>query len=342
MSPTLFALALLAAPPTPACPASPPVPDRTVVGRVLGKTITVADLDREIAQELCGAQLEYRQKLHGLRSAALERLVNLPLLEAEAKRRGLPDTQALMQAVAEQVPEPTDAAVRAFYEEKKANMQGRSFEEVRDPIEEHLKEQSTSAHAAAFVKQLRVAAKATADLPPIRIQVEAVGPSRGPAKAPITIVEFADYQCPYCARGAGTVSALLKRFPGQIRHVFRDYPLGFHERAVPAAMAARCAGEQGKYWEMHDALFADVQALDDPALEARAAALKLDVKAFNDCRGLEAHAAAVGQDFLAGQKAGVSGTPAYFVNGVLLTGAQPEEAFVEIIEPELERLAKKK
>jgi protein-disulfide isomerase len=342
LSPTLFALAVLAAPPAPACPASPPVADNTVVGRVLGKTITVADLDREIAQELCGAQLEYRQKLHGLRGAALERLVNIPLLEAEAKRRGLPDTQALMQAVAKDVPEPTEAAVRAFYEEKKANMQGRSFEEVRDPIEEHLQEQAAEAHATAFVKQLRVTAKATADLPPIRIQVQAIGASRGSAKAPITIVEFADYQCPYCARGASTVTALLKRFPGQIRHVFRDYPLGFHDRAVPAALAARCAGVQGKYWEMHDALFANVEALDEAALEARAKALKLDVKAFNACRVLEEHAQAVGTDFLAGQKAGVNGTPAYFVNGVLLTGAQPEEAFLQVIEPELARLAKKK
>jgi protein-disulfide isomerase len=181
----------------------------------------------------------------------------------------------------------------------------------------------------------RIAIEALVAPPRLRKSVEAIGPSRGSAQAAVTIVEFADFQCPYCSRAAATIEKVLAAYDGKVRLVFRHFPLSFHDKAPKAAEAGACADEQGKFWEMHDALFGS-QELEPDALKAQARRLGLDAAKFEECLDSGRMAALVKRDLVAGQKAGVTGTPAFFINGRVLSGAQPEDAFHRVIDQELE------
>ena len=143
----------------------------------------------------------------------------------------------------------------------------------------------------------------------------------GPADAKVTIVQFAEYQCPYCGKAGESVDKVMETYGDDVRMVFRDFPLSFHPRAVPAAVAANCAGEQGQYWEMHNRLMSNQRALEDADLTAHAEALKLDLAKWNTCREDPAQAAEVMKDFEDGQEVGVSGTPTFFINGIMISGA---------------------
>ena len=163
---------------------------------------------------------------------------------------------------------------------------------------------------------------------------------RGKAEAPLTIIEFSDYQCPYCKRHVDqTLPKLLADYvdTGKARYAFRDYPLEqIHPLAAKAAEAARCAGDQGKYWEMHDRLFANQKELQPEKLPSHAEALKLDVTAFRSCLDDGRHAARVKEDLQAGEELGARGTPMFVVGtsggnrvttGVVIHGAQPIAVF---------------
>ncbi|MFH1256350.1 MAG: DsbA family protein [Candidatus Diapherotrites archaeon] len=158
---------------------------------------------------------------------------------------------------------------------------------------------------------------------------------RGAADAKVTIVEFSDYQCPYCGKAEPTVEQILKDYDGKVKLVFRDFPLSFHQYAQKASEASECAGEQGKFWEMHDMLFANQSNLTDAELKKYAADLGLDTAKFNSCLDSGAMASEVQKDFEDGQAAGVSGTPSFFINGQILVGAQPISEFKKIIDAEL-------
>ncbi len=163
---------------------------------------------------------------------------------------------------------------------------------------------------------------------------------KGDSNAPVIIIEFSDYECPFCGRYfQQTYPQIVKEYvdTGKVKIVFRDFPLSFHENAQKAGEAAECAGEQGKYWEMHDKLFENQQALGIVNLKQYAKELGLNTKAFDDCLDSGKMASEIQKDFEDGQNAGVSGTPAFFINGIALTGAQPFEAFKQIIEQELNK-----
>ena len=182
------------------------------------------------------------------------------------------------------------------------------------------------------------AAPLTDDGPPAeRVAVPSDGPSRGPATAKVTIVEFSDFQCPFCARVNPTLDQIRASYPDDVRIVFRHDPLPFHNNAALAAEAAVAAEWQGKFWEMHDKLFANQRDLDRAGLEARAAELGLDLPAFR--QALDAHAAKarVDADLALGQKLGVHGTPTFFVDGRTVMGAQPFAEFKRVIDDELAR-----
>jgi predicted DsbA family dithiol-disulfide isomerase len=154
----------------------------------------------------------------------------------------------------------------------------------------------------------------------------------GEPYAPIRLVVFNDFQCPFCSRLEPTFAALHERYPQQLEIHFRDFPLEIHAQARGAHMAARCAHDQGRFWAMHDLLFANQRALETERLLGYAAELGLDPGRFEPCLREEHHAAAIDADIAAGRAAGVRGTPATFVNGTLLSGAQPVEKFIELIE----------
>jgi len=324
--------------PTAAAP-SPAPESGPVVAEVGGAPITQDQLDAWIKEDWFREQTEGKNPaaLFDLRSGALERMIDERLVDTEAKKQGLTSDQ-LMAAETGKGVTVADDAVRKFYDDNQARMGGQTFEQIGPRIRTYLEQQGKQEAWRKYVQGLREAANVSVKLEQPRVQVAAEGASRGPADAPVTIIEFSDYQCPFCRKAEPTVKEVLARYPDKVRFVYRHFPLEMHPRARPAAEASNCAGEQGKFWEYHDQVFAG-GALEDADLERYAKASGLDVAAWKKCLADGTTKARVDADFAAGRAAGVTGTPAFFVNGLMISGAQPVDEFVRRIEAELKRTA---
>jgi protein-disulfide isomerase len=231
--------------------------------------------------------------------------------------------------------------MRALFEKVRERLPPQvGFDDVRPQLKAVIQKELRAKKARDVFGALKKEAGFTMVLPgpeKKRKTVDATGPSRGGKTAKVTIVEFADFECPYCARAHETVMAVLKAYGDKVRIVFRHYPLSFHPKAPKAAEATACADEQGKFWEMHDALF-ESQELDEEALKLQAKQVGVDEAKFATCLSSGRTMPLVKRDMAAGQQAGVNGTPAFFINGFMISGAQPEEAFRKIIDAELARL----
>jgi len=330
-----------------ACQSPRPTQASTAEGAATGKNapvakvgavvITAEELDKAIRNELN----EIDQKTYDLRKQALDQMINQKLVEAKAKAAGVEVEEFLRKELASKVAEPGDEEARALYERaKSAGQVNDPYDKVKPQIIGFLKQQKGQAVLQQYVEQLRAESKVEVLLPaylPPKVEVAATGPSKGPEAAPITIVEFSDFQCPYCARAEATVKDLLglEKYKGKLRLVYRDYPLPSHNLAPKAAEAAHCAGDQGKYWEMHGKLFATTPKLEVTDLKAYARELSLDTGRFDKCLESGEKAKTVTDHAKAGEEAGVRGTPAFFINGRLISGAQPMAAFTAIIDAEL-------
>jgi protein-disulfide isomerase len=306
-----------------------------IVAVVNDRPITITELDDWIRDDL------YRQEIAGnspsqmyrLRTKGLQRMIEERVVEAEASRSNLDPSQVLERELDALGP-ITDEEVESFYAERVDQLEGATLEELAPRIREYLRHK----RASATVARLREQAKVTVLLEPPRVAVESDGPSLGPAEAAVTIVEFSDFQCPYCQRAIPVLKELRERYPNDVRVVYRHFPLdSIHPRARPAAEASLCAHDQGKFWPYHDKLFENSRALADADLRRYAAELELDADRFERCIAERPHRGTVETDAAAANEAGVSGTPAFFVNGIFIEGAQPTSAFVELIDAELLR-----
>lgn len=311
-----------------------------VVGRWDGGQVTYGDLYEDVKGALVKAEVEYLTAKYQTEAQALESKMVEGLLTAEATKRGLESPEALLAIEIEaKVSAPTEEEIKAFYEVMKRNLRGAPYEEVHDRVAVEVMRRKQSELFQTYIEGLKTSYNATIELPfpnlpRIDVSVDD-DPSIGPVDAKVTIVQFAEYQCPYCGTANAVVEEVIAKYDGKIRVVFRDFPLSFHPRAVPAAVAANCAGEQGKYWEMHKALMLDQRSLEEADLTRQATTLELDLAKWNTCRADPAQAAEVQKDFEDGQAAGVSGTPAFFINGLMISGAQPLSEFERIIDQEL-------
>jgi protein-disulfide isomerase len=203
-----------------------------------------------------------------------------------------------------------------------------------------VKQQKSREQLTAFVDQLKQKHGVQITLAPPnlpRVEVAARGPSRGPDNAAVTIVEFSDFQCPYCGRVTPTVEKLMKDYDGKVRLVFRHFPLSFHPNAAKAAEAGACAADQGKFWQMHDKMFSNQQKLTVDDLKSFAKDIGLDQGKFDKCLDSGEKAQLVSADEKDGEQAGVTGTPAFFINGIFINGAVPYEQFKETVDRELKR-----
>lgn len=306
------------------------LPDPVAV--VGGKNITLAELEKASAAGVIAAKIE----MHQARENALQQMVVERLLEAEAAKRSM-DVDGLVAAEVEgKLAPPTAAEVEAFYEKNKAQMPG-PLDALRDRIVQHLTAESGNARMRAFIDELKAAAKVETFLPPFRVQpaARANAPRKGSANAKVHIVEFSDFQCGYCSGAAETVTKVLEHYGDKVSFEYRHFPLSFHDRAHRAAEAAECAGELGNFWGYHDKLFAQTAGFGEDALTTYAAELELDATKFAACLADGRHKATVDADMDAGAAVGMSGTPGFYVNGRVVSGAQPFEAFQEIIDKEL-------
>lgn len=301
--------------------------------------ISLAELDENIRQNLFEEATEGGDAAatYELRSGALDFMINQQLLEAEAEQRGL-DVDTLLAAEAEQAGPVEFAEVQAFYDQVKDRLKDVAFEDVADQIRARLEQQRGAASRSALITSLREATEINVALEPPRIDVAADGPGIGPENAPVTIIEFSDYQCPFCKRAEPTLQQVVARYPDKVRIVYRHFPLdSIHPLARPAAEAAACAGDQDKFWEFHALIWEATPELGPEKLTEMAAALALDAEAFGACVDERRFQGQVEKDLSDGQAAGVNGTPAFFVNGIPLSGARSLDDFVRVIETELAR-----
>src|SRR5215510_2608189 len=274
--------------------------------------------------------------LYEARRAAIEDLVANTLMDQEAKARGIDRSALIEQEIAKKVSNVSDVEIAQWYQANQNRVQGRSLDEVRQPIRAYLTQERMQLAHQEFIDALKLKTPVRVMLEAPRQKVEAAkGAAKGPANAPIEIIEFSDFQCPFCQRANPTVEQVLKTYGDRVHFVYRHYPLPSHPNARPAAEASACAEEQGRFWEYHDQLFANATRLTDADLKQHAVAAGLDASRFNACFDSHKFKSAVDKDMAEGNQAGVSGTPAFFINGRALEGAQPFEAFKRVIDEEL-------
>ncbi len=310
------------------------------VAKIGGKTITAGELDEAVKKDLAQLDQQYQEQRYQIRRNQLESMLRQRAFDEKAKAKGVTREELVNQEVAGKIPEPSDDEVRALYDRAKAGgQQLPPLDQVKPEIARFIKNQKGQGALAEYYEQLKKDMGIEVLLPPYqppKVAVEAVGPTKGPAAAPITIVEFSDYECPFCVRAEPTVKDVLAAYPGKIKLVYRDYPLPMHKQAPKAAEAAHCAGDQGKYWEMHDKLFASNGKLALADLKAAARDVAgIDGGKFDQCLDSGEKAKDVEKNRKAGDDAGVNGTPAFFINGRLISGAQPLDAFKTLIDEEL-------
>lgn len=307
------------------------------LAEVDGVAITADEVEKPLASQL--SKLE--EQIYDLKRQRLDALINEQLLAKEAAKRTLAVPALLDAEVTAKVGLVTEQEIEKFYQDNKAQIKGEQAQ-IREQIRAFLQNQKLAAKREEFLKSLRAQAKVVVNLkaPPIqRIEVSVQGaPYKGGEKAAVTIVEFSDFHCPFCQRVVPTLAQLESRYGEKIKLVFRDFPIeNIHPGATKAHEAARCANEQGKFWPYHDKLFAGPPRSSPEDFKGLAKEVGLNASAFETCLGSGKYQAAIKQDIAEGSRAGVGGTPAFFINGRLITGAQPLDAFTRVIDDELAR-----
>ncbi|MBF0357458.1 MAG: DsbA family protein [Magnetococcales bacterium] len=286
--------------------------------------LDVADVDKQITH-----------KIYELREAKVQEMVIDHLLELEAKANGIAVNQVMDEMVNKKIPPLTDADVTAFIEANKGQLPegGKGMDaKIRSYLQNQLEENLQGMYLRSLTNKYQVAFL----LKPPRYTVP--GPqdlSKGPATAPITIIEFSDFECPYCRRAQETINKVEKKYGDKVRFVFRHYPLPFHKKAPKASEAAQCAKDQGAFWPFHDALFAKGSKLEISEYKKLAKKLKLNSKQFDHCLDSGSYASRVAADSKDGKSLGITGTPTFFINGIKLVGAVPFTDFTEVINQEL-------
>ena len=306
---------------------------KQAVATVDGQTI----YDDDLAPSVQGQLLPLRNQEYEIKRKALDNLIEQKLLEAAAKKKGLTTEKLLAQEVDSKIPDPSDAEIEGYY----LGLRTKSpLAEAKTQLRDSLKQAKTQHARQDYLKTLRADSEVVVLLSAPRVEV-GYDPTRvrGNPKAPVMIVEFSDYQCPYCHTAETTVKEVLAKYGDKVSLAYRDYPLtAIHSQAESAAEGSRCALEQGRFWEYHDRLFT-ASNLDKDTLIEYARKLKLDDNQFGACLTSGKYKAEIDKDLEAGRKAGVSGTPGFFINGIELSGAQPKDAFTRVIDEELARKA---
>jgi protein-disulfide isomerase len=302
---------------------------------VNGKPITSEDVTKPIAADL--AKLE--GQIYELKKTKLNALIEEQLLAQEAGKRGITPAALLQTEVTSKQSSVTDEEVAVFYGANQAKLQ-KDLNAWREQIRSFLTAQKATERRQAFINQLRAKYNVEVLLkaPPIfRAEIStAAAFTKGPSEAPVTVVEYGDFHCPYCKRVQATLTQLLAKYDGKIRLVYKDMPLdSLHPQARAAAEAARCAGEQGKFWEFHDKIYAGESDASAATMQRYAQELALDAAKFEACRSTRKYQSQVQADAAEGTKLGVSGTPGFFINGRFVSGAVPLESFSAIIDEEL-------
>jgi protein-disulfide isomerase len=278
-------------------------------------------------------ELKYAKLRHDLVEQKLDQRLDRDAVDMEAKARGM-TTDAVLGGI-KAAALPTEDEARAFYDANKGRI-NQPYEAVASKVRDYLAAQRKQAATRSFYDELRSKHDIRSLLARYRVPVAAIGPVRGQNTARVTIVEFGDFQCPYCKESEASLRTLMERYPREVRLVFRNLPLTeIHPNARIAAEAAVCADRQGKFWEMHDAMYDDQSALNLDSLRNTATRLGLNLDRFSACIADGSANQALDLDAEAALDLGLGGTPYFFINGRPIDGDVPIEKFDGIIREEL-------
>ena len=309
-----------------------------VVARVGGAEVTLQEIEDAWHDNDAASRIRMLQQLYDTRRRVLDIVIGDRLIDREAQTRGVSRDELLSAELPGRITPVADAEVDAIYERNIDRFGGRTLEQMRPEIRSILEQQRPSLAMHQYMGELRMTADDVVIMlePPRQEILTLVGdPVRGPADAAVVIVEFSDFQCPFCRRLAVMLDTLVAQHGDQLRFVFKDYPLPNHADAFKAAEAGNCANDQGGFWELHDKMFASQDALDVPSLKKYVAELGLDTEAFTECLDGNRYAADVERDLAIGQGYGVSSTPTIFINGRAVMGAAPLDVLDQIVREEL-------
>jgi protein-disulfide isomerase len=309
---------------------------REIVAEVDGEKISAQDLRDAAGVSL--ARLE--DETYRLKQQKLQSMIDERLLAHEALRRKVSVESLVQTEIAAKAAAVTHEEVLSAYEMYKSRLK-KPESEVEPQLLAMLQERKVAARRQEFLSSLRTAADVSMNLTPpasFRAHVGLDGPTRGASNAPVTIVEFEDFQCPFCKRAQETVDQVLARYKDRVRMVHRDLPLqSLHPAAFKAHQAGRCAEEQGKFWEYRALLYKNAPAATPNQLNNFASQAGLNVADFTKCLDSGKFNAVIQKDEDEASRLGIQGTPFFFINGRLLSGAQPESEFVRIIDDELNK-----
>jgi protein-disulfide isomerase len=333
-----------ACPPPPATatalPAGVPVlKDEDVVATVKGQPVLAKEFLGKVRAQEIKAQAEYIQKVHQAYDMALKQLVMDRIFAEAAKKEGHAEAEDYLKAQVEKRKKPADdKALREMYA-KLVPGGDPPFEQVKQQVATLQEKQQVQETLGAIMDEALQVNQVTWLLPPPVLPKLEVpvgdGAVLGPADAKVTIVEFSDFECPYCSQVVEPLHAVVKQYPGKVRLVFRHFPLSFHKSARKAALASACAQEQDKFWPYHDQLFKNQHSLDDKALKTYARVVGLDGERFDKCLAADAYAARIDADMEAAREVGVEGTPSLYINGRPYGGEPSREALSQAVEAAL-------
>jgi protein-disulfide isomerase len=330
-----------AAPTPPVAAVATGVPD--VLATIGDEKVTLADVRARTGEQLDQLDMQYVRARDKLVGGALDSIVRERLIGAEATKRGKSADELIVAEMGGPA-EPSAVEIGAWFEENKARVGGRTLDAVRSQITDLLRTERRTAAMAKLEQRLRDERKVTVVFEPHRLQFANEGaPTLGPKDAPVTLVEFSDFQCPYCQSVAPTLKQVARAFGDSVQIVYRQYPIAsIHPFAVKAAEASLCAHEQGKFWELHDVMFQDQKQLAVSDLKAKARRLGLDGKKFDACLDTGRFVEQVQNDQREGLRVGVNGTPAMFINGTYVEGGSvPFSVLEPLIRKELSRVKAK-
>jgi len=315
---------------------APKAPEPELAAQINSDTITLEQVDARLQE----SEPEAWQSLFEARQRALAFLIDEQLLQEKAGKEGIERDSLVRREVLDQLAVVSDSAIAVFYEQNRQRLGSQDLATVQEQIRQYLASDHHRLAWLGYVGELRDEANIRIALEPPRAVIAVGGdePSQGPQDAPILLVEYSDFECPYCGRAKPAIRQVLEQYGDKVRLVFRNFPLSIFPNARLAAEASLCAQEQDRFWDYHDVLFDHQRELRPVDLSRYALEIGLDGTAFDACLASGRFADAVSDDLKSGEHFGVTGTPAFFINGRPLTGAQPFSAFQQIIDDELERI----
>ncbi|MCX6112993.1 MAG: thioredoxin domain-containing protein [Proteobacteria bacterium] len=308
---------------------------KEIIAVVNGDKVTLGDLEAKYP-ELEKQLFRLEENAFRYKEMYLSDMLENRLIELEAKKLNIQASDLINKEIKSKITPVTDQEVEAFGKDK--NIPKDQMAKLKDRVKQYLMSQRENDVKKVFADGLKqkynvkIKIKKPKQMSKVKIEISPTDPSKGSKSAKVTVVEFSDFQCPFCKRASENGRMIYKEYGDKVRYVFKNFPLSFHDKAHRAAEAAMCMNDQGKFFEYHDKLFENNTALEEADLNKYATEVGGDAKKFADCLTSGKFKADIDKEIANAQKYGISGAPTYFINGVMVVGAVPYAEVKQAIE----------